>query len=351
MDVDIKMPDLATADSDVTLLRWLIDVGQPVKLGQALVEIETDKATMEVESIAAGTLKAIHAQPGERVAVGQLIAVVEKMGASAVPTHNAPTPPPVSSPPPVISQPDTPLPTDVAAPAQSSVSLFARNKAARVQPTHDTIPLTGVQRDTALRLQNSKQTVPHFYLTTSANAEPMAARRAQASQRLVWDAFLVYAVAKAAQAFPRMQYRFDGDKLVKRGANAIGVAVDVEDNLYVVPIDNPLSQTIEQISAQITSKAERIRQGDPTAKKLGETHITITNLGAEGIESFQAIINPPEAAILAVGAIAPTVHVTPDYHMVIQKRVSLSLSVDHRVVSGKYAAKFLSQVVKELESM
>jgi pyruvate dehydrogenase E2 component (dihydrolipoamide acetyltransferase) len=147
-----------------------------------------------------------------------------------------------------------------------------------------------------------------------------------------------------------MQYRFEGDRLVRQSGDAIGVAADVEDILYVVPVENPLALTVAQISEQIWSRVKRIRQGDASAKKLGQTSITISNLGAENIESFQAIINPPEAAILAIGKIAPTVVALSENQLGIQKRVSLSLSVDHRIVNGKYAAKFLSRIVQEIET-
>ncbi|MBC7810950.1 MAG: 2-oxo acid dehydrogenase subunit E2 [Burkholderiales bacterium] len=353
MQVEIKMPDLATTDDEVTLVRWLIDVGQPVRLGQPLLEIETDKATMDVESIAAGTLSVIHVQSGERVAVGQIIAIVENVGATGQ----------LSAPKEVVTAPTRDVGATHVLPLQSSVivpaptiapnktSFFARNKAARQGQTvqADSIALTATQREIARRLQDSKQNVPHFYLTTSANAEHMAAMRAASEPRLVWDAFFVQAAARALRSFERMRYRFDGDKLTLN-PNSIGVAADVDDVLYIVPVDNPLSLTLEQISEQIRSRVDAIRQGDPSARKLSAASLTITNLGAENIESFQAIINPPEVAILAIGKIAPVVW-AQDGQVVIQRRVSLSLSADHRVVNGKYAAKFLSKVVQEIESI
>jgi pyruvate dehydrogenase E2 component (dihydrolipoamide acetyltransferase) len=345
MDVEIRMPDLATAESEVTLVRWLVQPGQPVRRGQPLLEIETDKATMEVESVAAGTLKLIQAQPGERVAVGQSIAVVET---SAAPTLAAPTEAAVRQ------------QIKVAAPTPRTIdgnrlSFFARNKAARSAATGEAVRLSATEQEAVHRLQVSKQTIPHYYLNTSANAERMAAIQDGAASgdsgaALLWDAFFVWAVSKALRNFERMRYRIDGDRLIRRSADAIGVAADVDDRLYVVPVERPLALSLEQISEQIRLKVERIRQGDATARKLGETIITITNLGAEGIESFAAIINPPETAILAVGKVAPTVHVQDD-QIVIQKRVSLTLSVDHRVVNGKYAAKFLSKIVYELEHL
>jgi pyruvate dehydrogenase E2 component (dihydrolipoamide acetyltransferase) len=352
MNVEIRMPDLATTDSEVTLVRWLVEVGESVRLGEPLLEIETDKATMEVESVAEGTLKVVHVQPGERVAVGQIIALVEMSAPSSETVltsarQDSRTSRPADA---------VPVSAPASRPSDSSrISFFARNKIDRGLKTSKVIALSPTQREAARRVQASKQTIPHFYLNTSANAERLAALRATAAHRdptqhIVWDAFFVHAVAKALKAFDRMGYRFDGDHLVRRSTDAVGVAADVDDILYVVPVEKPLTLTIEQISGHILSTVERIRRGDAAAKKLGDTSITITNLGTEGIESFSAIINPPETAILAVGKVAPTVSVQDD-QIVVQKRVSLTLSVDHRVVNGKYAAKFLNKIVNELENL
>ena len=349
MEIHIKMPDLATTEDEIRVVRWLIEVGKPVKLGQPLLEIETDKATMDVESIAAGTLKAVYVNEDEMVAVGQVIAVIENAEQGIQPAAPAPTAAAAATPPP----PPATAPT---APAKSS--MFARNIAARqagaTEPSAapNEIALSGTERELARRLQKSKQTIPHFYLNTSANAEPMIGLRAAAKQQgqnLVWDAFFVVAIAKALQAFPRMGYQFDEERLTTAAGGAIGVAADIDNALYVVAVDNPLTQTVQQVSQQITEKVARIRQGDAGAKKLAPTAITVTNLGAENIESFSAIINPGEAAILAIGKIAPIV-MPADGQITIQQRVQLTLSVDHRVANGKYAAKFLSKIVTEIES-
>ncbi len=352
MDVEIRMPDLATTDSEVTLVRWLVQVGQTVRLGEPLLEIETDKATMEVESVASGTLKLVAAQPGERVSVGQVIAIMQTSGALSPVVRQSTLP--ISPPGRQADEPSAPAPMSRHL-GGARVSFFARNKAARGLGSEGRVRLSGIQREAIRRLQESKQTIPHFYLNTSANAERLAALRDAAARhdplrQVVWDAFFVHAVAKALRQSDRMRYRFQGDRLVRRNTDAVGVAVDVDDMLYVVPIEQPLTIGLEQISEQILSRVEGIRRGDPAAKKLGDTIITITNLGAEGIESFAAIINPPETAILAIGKVAPTVHVQND-QIVVQKRVALTLSVDHRVVNGKYAARFLSQIVNELEHL
>jgi pyruvate dehydrogenase E2 component (dihydrolipoamide acetyltransferase) len=128
------------------------------------------------------------------------------------------------------------------------------------------------------------------------------------------------------------------------------VAVDVEGDLYVVQITDPASRTPAQISTEIQTGVQCLRDGDAVAKQVRPSSITVTNLGATGVESFAAIVNPPEAAILAVGKVAPAV-VALDMQVAIQHRVSLTLSVDHRVANGRYAAGFLGGIVAELEAI
>jgi len=354
MNVDIKMPDLATTDSDVAIVRWLIEVGQTVQRGQPLLEIETDKATMEVESVAVGTLRVVHVSAGERVAVGQVIASVETEDIVKAQIQPVAT---LEVFPVVVQQ----APPSGSIPVQANGqrrSLFDRNKAIRgrvFMSKPNRLALSANQREVGRRMLHSKQTIPHFYLTTSANAEGMIARRATTLQqtpavKLVWDALFVQAAAHALQAFERMTYKLEDDTLIRRDTTAIGVAVDIDDALYVVAVEDPLNNTLESISKTIEAKVAAIRQDESGAKRAIETCLTITNLGAENIETFQAIVNPPEAAILAIGKIAPSV-VAQNDRIIIQQRVALSLSVDHRVINGKYAAKFLSRIVNELEAL
>lgn len=238
--------------------------------------------------------------------------------------------------------------------------MFARNRAAAaataaasLPPVADSaaLPLSVAARTAARRLQASKQTVPHFYLQTSANVEPMLARQAAAQpQKLAWDAFFVHAVSRALAAFPKLACRFENEQLVPQGTDSIGVAVDLADDLFVVSVPAPDGTTPEQLSAEIRAGVEALRSGAPDARRLTRNRMTITNLGMTGVEAFAAIINPPEAAILAVGTVAPVV-VAVAGQPVVQNRVQLTLSVDHRVAGGKYAAGFLQCVVAELEAL
>ena len=213
------------------------------------------------------------------------------------------------------------------------------------------IPLTVAQRVAARRLQESKQTIPHFYLQTSFNAAAMIARRQAAEPaKLAWDAFFVLAVAKAIAKFDRFRCRLDGERLVPIDTDAIGVAMDHENELYVVPVASPAAKTVEQISDEIRQSVERLRRGDREARRIRPALMTVTNLGVCDVESFIPVINPPEAAILGVGRVRPTPVVHEDGEIGVEQRGTLTLSVDHRVASGKYAGGFLAAIVKELES-
>ncbi len=332
MEIEFKMPDLATTDSEIKVIRWLVETGQPVKRGQVLLEVETDKATMEVESIATGWLKAICARPGDALSAGQLLAVIGDEAPSAAA--------------PVTPAPATPKPAG---------GMFARNRAAATTPAtklaRQPIPLSAAQQTAARRLQQSKQTIPHFYLQTSANAEPMLKRRnAEPARNVAWDAFFMHAAGKALKKFERLCCRFETDRLVPAEIDAVGVAVDFEGELFVATITDPAAKTPEQISDELRSLVARVRAGDAEARRLRPANLTITNLGGTGVETFAAIVNPPEVAILAFGRAAP-VAVVREGAVVAQTRLTLTLSADHRVVNGKYAAGFLDAVVQELESL
>jgi pyruvate dehydrogenase E2 component (dihydrolipoamide acetyltransferase) len=318
MRFEMKMPDLSTNDSEVRIVRWLIEPGQRIERGRPLLEVETDKATMEVESPVSGVLQDVRSPANDAVAVGHVIAVLELEGAA--------------------------------------MGMFARNRAAASatpqKSSTPAIPLTLAQRVAGRRLQESKQTIPHFYLQTSVDAGAMIARRMEALPvtKLAWDAFFVLAVAKAIAKFDRFRCRLDGQRLAPAETDAIGVAVDVENELYVVPISLPSTKTLEQISGEIRREVQQIRDNEPEAKKIRPALMTITNLGMCNVESFIPVINPPEPAILGIGKVMPVAAARDAVRMAVQQRCTLTLCVDHRVCSGRYAGDFLDTIVKELES-
>jgi pyruvate dehydrogenase E2 component (dihydrolipoamide acetyltransferase) len=357
MEVAMKMPDLATTGSPIKVVRWLVGVGQQVERGGALLEVETDKAVMVVESVVTGRLRSIAtgAAAGEEVSAGQTIALFEAEHAASL---NAVGP--------AAATPQEPARAATVVRESSGIpgrkSFFARNREARnraltIGPAQSpmglarVVPLTVPQRVVARLTQESKQTIPHFYLQASACAEPIAARRAAvAGKTLAWDAFFVHAAGKALLGFDRFCCHFENDRLVPQDVDAVGLAVDLDDELFTLAIERPAAKTPEQISDEIALGVARLRAGDPAARLSARANLTVTNLGGWGVESFAAVINPPESAILAVGKIMPEVTIV-DGQVAVRKRVNLTLSADHRIVSGKYAARFLGAIVQELESV
>jgi pyruvate dehydrogenase E2 component (dihydrolipoamide acetyltransferase) len=355
MRFEMKMPDLATTDSAIRVVRWFIEPGEKIERGQPLLEVETDKATMEVESVANGVLKEVQAAINDEVSVGQVIAVLEIEDAASL-RAGAPSPPVAPTATIVSSTVPSVLPSADSAVSSNTTDrpkgMFARNRSAAAPAEKASVLLSVAHRTAARRLQESKQTVPHFYLQTSFNAAAVIAHRnAAGSIKPVWDAFFVQAVARAIAKFDRFRYRFDGEKLVAIDSDGIGVAIDHEGELYVVPVSSTASKTVEQISAEIRSHVAGLRSGDPEMRKIRPALMTVTNLGVCNVESFIPIINPPEAAILGVGKVQPTPVVQAGGQIAVEHRATLTLSVDHRVVSGKYAGEFLGEIVRVLESV
>ena len=318
MRYEMKMPDLATTDSDIRIVRWMIAPGEKIERGRPLVEVETDKAAMEVESVVGGVLLEVRRQVDDLVAVGDVIAVLEVDQPTAEDSSSAPARPTASAVPAVDSVPTPAVSAPVRSPDRPAAKgMFARNRAAadvaqpqpqrkqqHAQPQPPAIgrPLSVAERTAAKRLQASKQTVPHFYLQTSVNAAAMIARRKAAEPvKLVWDAFFVLAAARAVAGFERFRCRFDGERLVPIESDAIGVAVDVEGELFVIPIDaRRLPRRSSGFPKKFAAASSGFARGDPEARRVRPAWMTVTNLGSSNVESFIPIINPPEAAILGV---------------------------------------------------
>ncbi len=199
MRFEMKMPDLATTELEIRVVRWLIQPGQRVERGRPIVEVETDKATMEVESVVSGVLQEVRAKVDDAVSVGNVIAVLEVADARPSPSGPAATSGPAPAP-----AAAAPLPRAGAVAAAGG--MFARNRAAASATAAAAppaaapagIPLSTPQRVMARRMHESKQTIPHYYLQTSVDATAMAAaRRAAAPGEIAWDAFFVRAAARA----------------------------------------------------------------------------------------------------------------------------------------------------------
>lgn len=356
MEIEVKMPDLSTTGSGLVVLKWLVEVGVSIKRGDALLEVETDKATMEVEAAHAGVLKKQLVQADETVLPGEVIAIVEvqQLKPLAITSGNASIAESVRRP---VGRSDDDWTSNgpkIAAPLSTTgerLGMFARNRANRREADATSAPLSTAQRVIARRMAHSKQTIPHYYLQATACVDEICRERAESGDaKIAWDAYFVCAVAKCLKRFPKMCCRYQDDCLVSQPRNAVGVAVDVNGELYVLPIRAASAKSVAQISNDIRTTYQQLKAGgDDESKRLQPADITITNLGMTAVESFLPIINPPEAAILGIGRVQPQPFAV-DSRVVIQQRVVLTLAVDHRIVNGKYAAEFLGGIVEELEA-
>ncbi|MHC9294988.1 dihydrolipoamide acetyltransferase family protein [Mycobacterium sp. LTG2003] len=387
---EITMPRLSDTMEEGVIIAWHKNIGDRVERGDILAEIETDKAIMELESYDEGILERMLAGEGDRVPIGIPIAVIgDGSGASTEPVP-APTPAAAATPP-------APAPAPPAAPVASGdrpkASPLARKIAAEngvdlatvtgsgpggriirkdvenlrpaetpaaptpVEGDFDAVPLTTLQRVAAKRLTESKRTAPHFYLTAAVDVTALLAFRESVNDTLqaadgpkvsVND-FIVRAVASALRSNPGVNVSFGGDVLRHHHGVHIGVAVAVEAGLVVPVVRDADRKSVSQIAVDTKELAGRARIGKLRADEMSGGTFTISNLGMFGIEQFAAVINPPEAAILAVGAATDELRLI-DGEVVARKVLRLTLSADHRAIDGATGAVFLRDLTALLEN-
>jgi pyruvate dehydrogenase E2 component (dihydrolipoamide acetyltransferase) len=241
-------------------------------------------------------------------------------------------------------------------PAEPSPALPPTPKPARpaASPGEDR-PLSPMRRAIARRLTESKQTIPHFYVTVDVDAAPLVALRAQLNslrpetEKLSFNDLIVKASAVALTRFPPVNSQLAGDRIRALPGVHIGVAVSLDEGLIVPVIRDCQAKSVTQIAAEIREKAARARAGKLAPEEYSGGSFTVSNLGMYDVEQFVAVINPPEAAILAVGAIRDAA-VVQEGQVVAGKRMHLTLSVDHRIVDGAVAAQFLQELTARLEA-
>ncbi|MET9491099.1 dihydrolipoamide acetyltransferase family protein [Nocardia sp. NPDC006630] len=397
---EITMPRLSDTMEEGVVVTWLKQVGDKVARGEILAEIETDKALMDLEAYDNGVLEQILADAGTRVAVGTPIAVVGDG------TGTKPTVPPAQT-----SDASTPTVSNAPAPALATVGPRAGSDKAKASPlarkvarelnvdiavitgtgpggritrqdvesasarkestvaTHrppspilittdtDRVALSGVQKVAARRLTESKQQSPHFYLTNAIDVTDLLTFRAQVNRsrestgaaKVSVNDLIIKAVAATLRRDGRLNVSFAGDTLLQHRGIHLGMAVSIDAGLVVPTIRDADRKTISEIAAESKDKAERARAGRLRAEEMSGSTFTISNLGMFGVEQFAAIINPPEAAILAVGAAIDTVQLVED-RVVIRKILRVTLSADHRAVDGATAAAFLQLFRNLLEN-
>jgi pyruvate dehydrogenase E2 component (dihydrolipoamide acetyltransferase) len=414
MPTVITMPKLSDTMTEGTVVKWLKKEGDAVSSGDVIAEIETDKATMDLEAFDSGTLLKILVPAGSSAPCKDPIAYIGEKGekidsalaapaAAAKPAApSAPAAAAVTSP---VSAPavDLPSPHAVAGlagrikasplakkiAAENGINLtdvkgtgpggrivkndvlaagpsgMAMGAGSWLHPTgfigkgDERVPLTNMRKTIAKRLQQSKQTIPHFYQEMEVDMAPCMALRtalnarlekAQPPVKLSFNDFVLKACANAMRKTPLVNAFWEEDAVRMNGSVHLAFGVAIPGGLITPVISDAQDKNLKQISLEAKELAVRAKEGKLKPEEYTTGTFTVSNLGMFGVERFSAIVNPPQAAILAVGNIVTKPVVDTEGRIVVGQRMSLTLSADHRVVDGAEAAIFLKEVKDLLET-
>ena len=380
MATEVIMPALEMSQEQGVLVRWLKSEGEFVTRGEPLMEIETDKAVMEIEAAGSGILSNITAREGDEIPVGQGIAWLLNEGESA------------PSAPAVAAQPQRPSPRSVAAgsrrepggrtrsPAkrgkvrasprarkmarERGIDLAAvtgsgprgailprdleayeasSRKDAATELEYRVVPVQGTRRSIARRTSESYRNAPHIALSLSLDVTNLQATTTP--QRRLTPC-LLKAVADALLKNPRLNAHLVEEEIREFRPVHLGVAVSLEDGLVVPVIRDAERKGIERIQAELEDLADRSRRRTLQPEEMKGSTFSVSNLGMFGIEQFTSILNPPEVGILSVGAVR-AVPVVVEGEIAVRSRMRVTLNADHRAVDGAVGAQFL-QTLKEL---
>ena len=406
MAVEVRLPQLAASMADGVISKWLKNIGEPVKKGESLFEVESDKVTTEVESPADGILRRIQVPEGQKVDVGTVLAVIgseeeivpETNGGGVVAASGTAPGSVALATAPVDVTPATKLfvtprarkvaeergvdlnsirgtgpggrilERDVLAaapslkppeqaPATTPSPAPQPMVAARAAAPEQVIPLTGMRRTIAERMVKSQQTVAEVTLNVEVDVSEIVKLREQVSaewqkvhgNKVSYNDVIIRAVAKALREHPALNSSLAEDGLHQYADVNVGVAVAIDAGLVVPVIRNADQRSLLEIAQQSRALADRARQNQLTRDDLTGGTFTVTNMGMLGVETFTPIINLPECAILGVGQIADRA-VVREGQIVARPTMWLSLTFDHRIVDGAPAAVFLRRIRQLLES-
>ena len=365
------MPRLSESMEEGTILKWLVDEGGEVKKGEPLVEIETDKATMTYDAEADGTLAEILAKEGETLAVGKPIARLgdasgddgDESGGTAdqgeppeadAADHGDVAPTPVAER--VAEQEGVDLETVDGTGARGQVTKedveAAAQKRVGAKGEVEITELTRLQQTVSRRMAESKATAPDYALTVDVDmslAVELHERLADAEPRPSFNDMVIKAVANALREHPRVNGAYRDGKFEQYSRVNVGIAVAARDALIVPTIFDADSKSLGQIARDAYELAEKVREGKITPPEVAGGTFTISNLGMYGIDEFTAVINPPQAAILTVGALKKKPAVDDNGRLVARDQMRLSMISDHRILYGADAAEFLARVRELLE--
>jgi pyruvate dehydrogenase E2 component (dihydrolipoamide acetyltransferase) len=408
----INMPKLGFDMAEGTLVRWVKKEGETINKGDVLAEIETDKATVEVESSASGVVRKLLVDEGAVVPISTPIAVVgtaeEKIELpAAAPAESKPSTAPAAAPEKTSNPVPQPAPAQASTLEPPSTMIKASPLAKRlaqeqnvdltniqgsgpggrvvrrdiekalsgqqvpvnvapitpaqpvvlpgIQLSDQTVPMSKLRQSIARRMTASKTTIPHFYVTHEFKVGALIEMRKQVNatlgenEKISVNDFIIKAVALTLHQFPNLNASLEGNAFKLHGSVNIGVAVSVEGGLLTVVCKDADLKTLSRISAEVKSMAARVRQGKIRSEEIEGSTFSISNMGMYEVENFNAIINPPEAAILAVGS-AREVPVVEAGEVKPGWRMKATIAVDHRISDGAEAAKFMQALAIYLET-
>lgn len=383
----VKMPDIGEGIAEVELVAWHVKPGDAVIADQVLADVMTDKATVEIPSSVDGRVLSLGGEVGQVLAVGAELIRIEVEGAarevSAASAVNAPAPAPVPPPPAAPSMRDRPIASpsvrrrawelgidllqvratgtagrvvqaDIEAHAKAHPTSAA---AGTVREGEESIPVIGLRRKIAIKMQDAKRRIPHFTYVEEVDVTELEALRARLNEkwgaqraRLTLLPFLMRAIVMAVRDHPEVNAHLDDVKgmLVRHASVHIGIATQTEVGLMVPVVFHAEALDLWAGAAEVARLAEATRGGTVTRHELSGSTITITSLGALGGIVTTPIINRPEVAIIGVNRIVER-PVIRGSMVIPRKLMNLSSSFDHRVVDGVHAAKFVQALRASLE--
>ena len=405
----IKMRRMSDTMEEGVLVEWLVKVGDQVKIGDVLAEVETDKATMDFDSQADGTILHIEAEVGATIPVDGVMAVIGdkdedfqsalKDALSAKPANEtvkvaeekieaakpaeAKKEQPVQKPAEVVKESSSvdgrlkasPLAKKMAEEkgfaieqitgtgeggriVMRDVLSFTPSRSAGmasqgiVADSYEDVPVSQMRKAIARRLSDSKNSAPHFYLTREMDMDRVMEARKSINQylgtKVSFNDIIIKAVAAALKKHPKVNASWMGDSIRYHHQIHIGVATAIDDGLIVPVIKNADLKSISNISAEVKDLAGRAREKKLQPEEFSGNTFTVSNLGMYGTEEFTAIVNPPDSCILAIGAIQQK-PVVKNGEIVVGNRMKVTLSCDHRSVDGALGSQFLLTLANFLE--
>lgn len=403
----VRLPKMSDTMTEGVIVKWNYKVGDAVKSGDILAEVETDKATMDMEVYAKGTILHFTVEEGGTIPVDGVIAVVGKEGedykallesaASEAPAPAAeekntePDAPSESTPKKQASESPAPAAAPVTSDGRVIASPLARKMASEKGldltaiagsgdngrivksdvenytpaaaasgssaiagvESYDEINVSQMRKTIAGRLAESKFTAPHFYLTKEINVENAMAARVQMNEisevKISMNDLVVKACAMALRKHPMVNSSWLGTKIRINHHIHIGVAIAVEDGLLVPVVRFADQKAISNISEEVKAYGKKAKEKKLQPADWAGNTFTISNLGMFGIDEFTAIINPPDACILAVGSAKDAIKIV-DGQILPTKTMKVTLSCDHRVVDGVLGSQFLQTLANYLEN-